>query len=345
MSIRIAIDVMGGDHAPGAIVDGCIEALASLGENDTLVLIGPEDIVRSALTKKGVDDPRLEIAHASEAIPMGASPTVAVRQMPDSSIVKMAKLGSKKADIRCDAVLSAGNTGACVAAGQMHMKRLTGVHRPGIAVTFPSFHGPVVLCDAGANPEPRATHLWQYGIMADIYAKRVLNIESPRVGLMNIGSEEGKGSVLARETAEMLKRTPGINYIGYIEGRDVFGGTADVIVTDGFVGNTVLKMAEGFAKSIFQAIAQEIFAHDPKLAMQFEPIVKQIYKKNDYHEYGGAPLLGVNGVMMIAHGTSEARTIDNAIRNTLEYVRGHVNDEIVQRLSRLTEIEHREPAS
>ena len=345
MSIRIAIDVMGGDHAPAAILDGSLSALEHLGQSDTLVLIGPEDLINASLKEHGVQDPRIEIVHASECIPMGASPTVAVRQMPDSSIVRMAKLGSKKAEVQCDAVISAGNTGACVAAGQMHMKRLDGVHRPGIAVTFPSFHGPVVLCDAGANPEPRATHLWQYGIMADIYARRVLNIETPRVGLMNIGSEEGKGSQLAKETAELLKKTPGINYIGFIEGRDIFSGTADVIITDGFVGNTVLKMAEGFAKSIFQAIAQEIFEHDPKLAMQFEPIVKQIYKKNDYHEYGGAPLLGVNGVMMIAHGTSEARTINAAIRNTLEYVRGHVNDEIVTRLSELESIEQGEPAS
>ena len=345
MSIRIAIDVMGGDHAPGAILDGCIESLEYLSDTDRLVLIGPEDLIKDTLAERNIDDARIEIVHASEAIPMGASPTVAVRQMQDSSIVKMAKLGSKKAEVRCDAVISAGNTGACVAAGQMHMKRLAGVHRPGIAVTFPSFHGPVVLCDAGANPEPRATHLWQYGIMAEIYASRAMGIEKPRVGLMNIGSEEGKGSGLAKETADLLKRTPGINYIGFIEGRDIFSGTADVIITDGFVGNTVLKMAEGFAKSIFQAIAQEIFEHDPKLAMQFEPIVKQIYKKNDYHEYGGAPLLGVNGVMMIAHGTSEARTIRAAIRNTLEYVRGHVNDEIVDRLAQLAEIEQGEPAS
>ena len=336
---------MGGDHAPGAILDGCIESLEYLSDTDRLVLIGPEDLIKDTLAERNIDDARIEIVHASEAIPMGASPTVAVRQMQDSSIVKMAKLGSKKAEVRCDAVISAGNTGACVAAGQMHMKRLAGVHRPGIAVTFPSFHGPVVLCDAGANPEPRATHLWQYGIMAEIYASRAMGIEKPRVGLMNIGSEEGKGSGLAKETADLLKRTPGINYIGFIEGRDIFSGTADVIITDGFVGNTVLKMAEGFAKSIFQAIAQEIFEHDPKLAMQFEPIVKQIYKKNDYHEYGGAPLLGVNGVMMIAHGTSEARTIRAAIRNTLEYVRGHVNDEIVDRLAQLAEIEQGEPAS
>jgi glycerol-3-phosphate acyltransferase PlsX len=339
LSIRIAIDVMGGDNAPDAILDGCIEGLSHLEDTDKLILIGCKDLISAYLSKQKISDHRFEIVHASEVIPMGASPTVAVRQFQDSTIVKMAKLGSKKAEVRCDAVISAGNTGACVAAGQMHMKRLRGVHRPGIAVTFQSFHGPVVLCDAGANPEPRATHLWQYAIMADIYAKRILGKESPRVGLMNIGSEESKGSGLARETAELLKNTPGINYIGYIEGRDLFGGTADVVVTDGFVGNTVLKMAEGFAKSIFQAIAQEIFEHDPKLAAQFEPIVKQIYKKNDYHEFGGAPLLGLNGVMMIAHGTSESRTIKSAIRNTLEYVRGHVNDEIVERLGQLSEFE------
>jgi phosphate acyltransferase len=339
LSIRIAIDVMGGDNAPDAILDGCIDALTHLEKTDTLILIGPEEVITKSLGQRGIDDPRIEIVHATEVIPMGASPTVAVRQLTDSTIVKMAKLGSKRADVRCDAVISAGNTGACVAAGQMYMKRLRGVHRPGIAVTFPSFHGPVVLCDAGANPEPRATHLWQYAIMADIYAKRVQGNPNPRVGLLNIGSEEGKGSGIAKETAELLKNTPGINYIGFIEGRDIFGGVADVIVTDGFVGNTVLKMAEGFAKSIFQAIAEEIFEQDPKLAAQFEPIVKSIYKKNDYHEHGGAPLLGVNGVMMIAHGTSEARTIKSAIRNTLDYVRSHVNDEIVERLAQLAEIE------
>jgi len=342
LSIRIAIDVMGGDNAPNAILDGCIGALSHLDESDSLVLIGPEGLISEYLANKSIDDPRLVIEHATEIIPMGAAPTIAVRQLTNSTIVKMAKLGSMKAEIRCDAVISAGNTGACVAAGQMHMKRLRGVHRPGIAVTFPSFHGPVVLCDAGANPEPRASHLWQYAIMADIYAKRVQGNANPRVGLLNIGAEESKGSGLAKETALLLKKTPGINYIGYIEGRDIFSGIADVIVTDGFVGNTVLKMAEGFAKSIFQAIAQEIFEHDPKLAAQFEPIVKQIYKKNDYHEYGGAPLLGLNGVMMIAHGTSEARTIESAIRNTVEYVRGHVNDEIMARLGQLSEIQQSE---
>ncbi len=344
MGTRIGVDVLGGDHGPEVILQGCIDSIEFLDADDTLVLVGPADLITAFLDKQGAHDKRFEIEHAPDGIPMSASPTVAVRTMPDSTIVRMAKLGSKKAEIRCDAVISAGNTGACVASGQMFMKRLSGVHRPGIAVAFPSFHGPVVLCDAGANPEPRASHLWQYGVMAEIYSRRIFHVEKPRVGLMNIGSEASKGSLLAKETAEMLRRTPSLNYIGFIEGRDLFAGTADVVITDGFVGNTVLKMAEGFAKSIFQAIGQEIYAHDPKLAAQFEPIVKQIYKKNDYHEHGGAPLLGLNGVMMIAHGSSEARTIRAAIRNTLEYVRGHVNDEIVERLEEVSCVEQGEPA-
>jgi glycerol-3-phosphate acyltransferase PlsX len=233
-----------------------------------------------------------------------------------------------------------------VAAAIMHMKRLPGVHRPGIAVTIPAFHGPVVLCDAGANPEPTAVHLWQYGVMADTYARGVLGIAKPRVGLMNIGAEEGKGSDLVRKTRDLLRATPDLNFIGFIEGRDFFDGVADVIVTDGFVGNTLLKMAEGLAKSIFAAIAQEIFSADPGLALQFEPVVKQIYAKNDYHEYGGAPLLGVNGSCLIAHGSSEARTIRAAVRNCRDYVQNHVNEEIAARVQSLEHMAHaeREPA-
>ncbi|MEZ6318115.1 MAG: phosphate acyltransferase PlsX [Phycisphaerales bacterium] len=306
--MRLAIDVMGGDHAPDAILKGCIGAIEHLGADDRLVLVGPRGLIEETLRERGVRDERLEIVDAPDVIAMHESPTSAVRSKKDSSIVRMARLGSPKADPaeRCDAVLSAGNTGACVAAAQMLMKRLPGVHRPGIAVTIPAFHGPVVLCDAGANPEPRGSHLWQYGVMSDVYARNVLGIGHPRVALMNIGAEEGKGSDLVKQAHDLLKATPDLNYIGFVEGREFFAGAADVIVTDGFVGNTVLKMAEGLAKSLFQAIAAEIFETDPNLALQFEPIVKQIYKKNDYHEMGGAPLLGVNGAMFIAAGSSEA---------------------------------------
>ncbi|GAB4385781.1 MAG: phosphate acyltransferase PlsX [Phycisphaerales bacterium] len=331
--MRLAVDVMGGDHAPEAILKGCIGAIGELSPDDEIVLVGPKDLITDMMKEWGVSDPRFVIEHAPDAIAMHEQPARAVRSKADSSIVRMALLGSKKVDRPCDVVLSAGNTGACVAAAIMHMKRLPGVHRPGIAVTIPAFHGPIVLCDAGANPEPRATHLWQYGVMADTYAKHVLGMREPRVALMNIGSEEGKGSDLVKEARDLIRETPNINYIGFVEGRDFFAGAADVIITDGFVGNTILKMAEGMAKSLFEAIAQEIFDLDPKLALQFEPVVKQIYAKNDYHEYGGAPLLGVNGAMMIAHGSSQPRTITAAIRNSKAFIRTAVNDAIVARIA------------
>jgi glycerol-3-phosphate acyltransferase PlsX len=335
--MRLAVDVMGGDHAPDVVLKGCIDGLPLLGENDQLVLVGPKDIIDDYLTERAVKDPRLVVEHAPDVIEMGESAAKAVRSKPDSSIVRMARLGSHKVEppIRADAVLSAGNTGACVSAAIMQMKRLPGVHRPGIAVTIPAFHGPVVLCDAGANPEPKATHLWQYGVMADVYARQVLKIERPRVAQMNIGSEEAKGTGLIKQTRDLLKATPGLNYIGYIEGRDFFDGAADVVVTDGFVGNTLLKMAEGLAKSLFAAIAHELFVTDADLAMRLEPVVKKIYAKNDYHEHGGAPLLGVNGAMMIAHGSSEARTIRAAIRKMREFVSSGVNEAIMARLVEL----------
>jgi glycerol-3-phosphate acyltransferase PlsX len=195
-----------------------------------------------------------------------------------------------------------------------------------------------VLCDAGANPEPRPSHLWQYGLMSETFARTVLGIESPRIAQMNIGSEEGKGGSLINQVHELFKATPNVNYIGFIEGRDLFDGVADVVVTDGFTGNTLLKMAEGMARSLFKAIAHEIFTHSPDLGLALEPVFKGIYKKNDYHEYGGAPLLGVNGVYVIAHGSSEARTIKNAVRNSKQYVTSRVNEAIVKRLAEVSHI-------
>lgn len=333
--MRLAVDVMGGDHAPDAILKGCVEALPLLGPEDTLVLVGSSGVIQDYLKERALTDPRVVIEHTTQVIEMDESPAKAVRAKADSSIVKMAWLGSQKAPEgqRVDAVLSAGNTGACVSAAIMQMKRLPGVHRPGIAVTVPAFHGPIILCDAGANPEPKGTHLWQYGVMAETYARHVLKIKNPRVAQMNIGSEEAKGTDVIKRARDLLRATPGINYIGYIEGRDFFDGAADVVVTDGFVGNTLLKMAEGMAKSLFAAIAQELFATDPELALKLEPVVKQIYAKNDYHEHGGAPLLGVNGGMIIAHGSSEPRTIRAAVRNMRDYVKMGVNAAIVARLA------------
>ncbi|MDX2147630.1 MAG: phosphate acyltransferase PlsX [Planctomycetota bacterium] len=341
--MRLAVDVMGGDHAPDAILKGCIEALASLAPDDRLVLVGPRNVIQEVLDDRGIQDPRLEIEHADQVIAMHDPAALAVKSKRDSSIVRMCELGSHDGPAhangnhtRADVVLSAGNTGACVAAAIMKMRRLPFVHRPGIAVTIPAFHGPVVLIDAGANPEPKPAHLWQYAIMAETLAQRLHGIERPRVALLNVGSEEIKGTDAVKQTRDLLRATPGLNYIGFVEGRDFFEGVADVIVTNGFVGNTLLKMAEGLAKSLFNAIAKSIIDIDPMLALKLEPVVKKIYQKNDYHEYGGAPLLGVNGACFIAHGSSEARTIRAAIRNCRAYVNAGVNEAIVKRLGEVT---------
>lgn len=331
--MRLAVDAMGGDGAPDEIVKGCAHALDELREDDRLVLFGDSGIIKDILGEMRVSDPRLCVEHCGSVIGMDESPVEAIKAKNDSSIVRMARRGSQKSDDPVDAVMSAGNTGACVSAGTMFMRRLPGVHRPGIAVTIPTFKGPVVLCDAGANPEPRPLHLAQYGVMAEVYAKHTLGIENPRVAQLNIGAEKGKGTNLIKQTRELLDAAPGLNFLGYIEARDMFDGAADVVIADGFVGNTALKLTEGLARSLMEAFFHELFEFDASLAMKLEPAAKSLAKKNDYHEYGGAPLLGVNGVCVICHGSSKAKTIRNAIRNTRQLVERHVNDAIVARLA------------
>jgi glycerol-3-phosphate acyltransferase PlsX len=329
--VRIAIDVMGGDHAPDAILAGSLDAVSILDPADQLVLIGDETIIREGLRERGLSsDRRLEVEPTVEVIGMAEPPVTALRGKPDSSIARMAWLGSRRAaDRRCQVVISAGNTGACVAAAQMTMRRLRGVHRPGIAVTMPTFFGPVVLCDVGANPEPKPIHLHQYGHMAAIYARKVIGIDDPRVALLSIGGEEGKGTPLVKESHKLMKEDKSLRYIGYAEGRDIFDGKTDVLVCEGFTGNVLLKLAEGLAAGLFKTIAHEIFEIDPELAMKFEPVVKSIYRKHDYHEYGGAPLLGANGICMICHGSSEARTITAAIRAAKKHAALGVNEAII----------------
>lgn len=334
--MRIAIDAMGGDHAPDAIVKGCIEALPLIAPEDELVLVGDRAVVEDIVRERGVRDPRLTIEHTTQVISMDDSPVEAVRAKPDSSLVRMAQMGSSRRNDRpADVVISAGNTGACVSAATMYMKRLPGAHRPGIACTIPSLNGPVVLCDVGANPEPRASHLAQYAIMAETLANRVHGKQRPRIAQMNIGSEEAKGTDMIKQVRDILRSLPCINYIGYIEGRDLFEGAADVVVTDGFVGNTMLKLAEGLAKSLFKSLFTEIMNHDVDLGLKLEPVLKSLFKKNDYHEYGGAPLLGVNGVCFICHGSSEPRSIRNAIRAAREFHMAGVNPAMAERLTAL----------
>lgn len=328
---------MGGDHAPDAILTGSLDAVELLSPADRLVLVGDDAVIREFIAERGLTgDPRLEVVATTQVIEMAEPATTAVKSKPDSSIVVWGKLGSKRAgERRCDVIISAGNTGACVAAAQMSMRRLPGVHRPGIAVTLPTFFGPIVVSDVGANPEPKPHHLHQYAHMSSVYARRVLNIDSPRVALLSIGGEEGKGTPLVKDTAKKMKGDPNLNYIGYVEGRDLFDGKADVVITEGFTGNVVLKLAEGLAAGLFKTIAHEMFEVDAELAMKFGEVVKSIYKKHDYHEFGGAPLLGANGICLICHGSSEARTIKAAIRVALDYAKQGVNDAIVEALAKL----------
>lgn len=328
--MRIAIDAMGGDHAPAEIVRGAVEGLAYLGPGDELVLLGKEDIVRAHLGNDA-SNKQIVIQHCPEVIEMDDSPVEALRQKKNSSIMIMAKLASERA---VDAVISAGNTGACAAACQLKMRTLAGLQRPGIAVVLPSFHGPLTVCDVGANVAPKPHHLLQYAQMASAYAEAVLKIKGPRVGLLSIGSEEVKGSPLVKQTHELLKQDPSVNFIGNIEGRELFNGACEVAVCDGFVGNVVLKLVEGLSHGIFETIKHEIEQEDADLAHRFEPVVKKIWARHDYSEYGGAPLLGVDGVCIICHGSSDRRAIKNAVRVSVDYVKSGVNEMI---LSRLTE--------
>ncbi|MCH2132304.1 MAG: phosphate acyltransferase PlsX [Phycisphaerales bacterium] len=327
--MRIGLDVMGGDNAPQAILDGVLSGLTNMDQDDRLVLFGDRAVIEAWLSTNDCTDERIEIIGTTETVAMDESPVEAVRTKSDSSMVVLCREASRKAEHgQLDVVISAGNTGAFVAAAQMHMRRLPSVARPGIAAVIPTFSGPVTFIDVGANIEPKPHHLMQYGVMGSVYASHMLGIDSPRIGLMNVGGEEQKGTEDLRRARDLMRDCDAINYIGYVEGRAVFDGAADVVVCDGVTGNVTLKLAEGLSGGIIKKIAALAQEDDPELAKQFKPVLKRLYEEYDYHEYGGAPLMGVNGVCLICHGSSESRTIANAIRRARRYVVSGVNQAI-----------------
>jgi len=331
--MRIAIDAMGGDNAPDAIVAGALESIGELAEDDKLILVGRQDVIESCLgsAKKWRDV--VSIVHAPDVIGMDEAPIESIRRKVKSSITVMAKLGKLG---QADAVISAGNTGACVAAFQMRMRNLPGVNRPGIAVVFPTFEGPVTICDVGANISCKPINLYQYAVMASMHSKYLMGVENPRVGLISIGEEDAKGNEIVKRTRELLKSDENLNFIGNIEGTDIFNGVCDVAVCDGFVGNVILKLAEGLISGLFKAIKGELMSEKILLALKFKGVMKRIYKKYDYNEYGGAPLLGINGTAMICHGSSESRTIKNAILACKKFHTQKINDKITAYLSNTT---------
>ena len=331
--MRAAVDVMGGDHAPAAILRGCWEAAPLLDGDDKILLVGDEKVIRDGLAASHLEPAakaRFEVVPTTQVIDMDDSPVEAVRGKPDSSISVMCKLAGKG---QADVVISAGNTGACVAAAQLRMRTLPGVSRPGIAVVLPTFYGEVVICDVGANITPKPRHLQQYAIMAGAYGSAVAGIEKPRVGLLSIGEEDAKGTTTVKEARKLLRDEPQINFVGNVEGRDLFRGVVDVVVCDGFVGNVVLKFTEGLAEGLFKTILTELQEFAPQSLEQFRPVMQRIYEKHDWQEYGGAPLLGVGGYCLICHGRSEARAIKNAIRVGKQLVASGVNQKIVEQIA------------
>jgi phosphate acyltransferase len=342
--VRAAVDVMGGDKAPAAILKGCWEAAPLLDAQDRVLLVGDEQIIRNGLDASGLTADKkglYEIIATTQVIAMDDSPVEAVRGKPNSSISVMAKLASKG---EADAVISAGNTGACVAAAQLRMRTLPGVARPGIAVTIPTFHGPVVICDVGANISPKPKHLQQYAIMAGAYAEAVCDIHNPRVGLLSIGEEDAKGTMTVKDARKLLRDEPLVNFVGNVEGRDLFKGVVDVVVCDGFVGNIVLKFTEGMAEGLFQMIINELQEENPELLAQFQPVLKKLYMKHDWQEYGGAPLLGVNQYCLICHGRSDSRAIKNAIRVAKQLTATGINQRIVDQIAHSIQTEEDEAA-
>ena len=323
--MRLAIDAMGGDYAPREVVRGAVAARDALPE-DEIILVGDQEAIRSELQAAGASADRLTIVHTTQLVGMADPPVEAIRKKPDSSMRRATELMARG---QADAVVSAGNTGAFVAAAHMVVKRLPGVRRPGISVVFPTFHGPVVLIDVGANVDSRPIHLLQYGLMANLYAHKVIGIENPRIGILSIGEEDEKGNMLAIEARRLLEKAP-LNFCGNAEGRDIFEGRFDVIVCDGFVGNIVLKCIEGLVSNMFQVIMQEFKCLDPKAAAPLGPVLKELQRRHDAEEYGGAPLLGVDGVVIICHGNSRARAIANATRAAATCARQQVNRMIVE---------------
>ncbi len=327
--MRIAIDAMGGDHAPVEILQGALSALELLDPSDELILVGNPDVIKSTLGDALNQHKNICIEPAMQVISMDDSPVDAVRHKRDSSIVRMVKLAAGGG---ADAIISAGNTGALVAAGVLMLKPLPGVERPGIAVTIPTLNGPVMLCDAGANTQPKPAHLYHYAVMASLYVQNVHGVASPRVAILNIGTEEEKGTPLVKEARQLLAADKALNFTGYIEARDIFKHAADVVVTDGFTGNITLKLIEGCTEALIHSIRQEVKAESATLAEQFKPAMARVWKRYDHEEYGGALLLGVSGAFLKVHGSAGRRAIRNAVAAAKKALASDINQKIIDRL-------------
>jgi len=324
--VTIAVDAMGGDHAPKAEVDGSIRAARSLGVR--IILVGKQDILRKELAQhEGIDGLPIEIQHASEQVTMEDTAAKAMRSKRDSSIRVASRLVR---DGVAQGFVSAGNTGAVMATAKTVQGMLPGVDRPALASAFPTLKGtPVIVVDVGANVDSSPRMLAQFAVMGDIYSRVAFRTHKPRVGLLSIGEEEHKGNELTRAATPLLKLLP-INFIGNVEGSDIFTGETDVIVCDGFIGNVALKVSEGLVEMIYSMLRESLEATiTRKIGYVLSRTAFQDFKKRvDYSEHGGAPLLGIKGVCIITHGRSNANAIKNSIRVAAELTSGKINERI-----------------
>ena len=328
--MRVALDAMGGDDAPASNVEGAIAAVTEIPDLQIL-LVGDRGLLEERLAKSGYSGKAIEVLGSEGVAGMDEKPTEALLKKPRCSIAICWKLMAGK-DV--DAVVSAGSTGAVVAAGLRTRLFLKGVKRPGIAVALPTLRGHSVLLDVGANPAARPEHLAQYAVMGSVYAREVLGAADPSVGLMNIGSEDGKGNDLVRESHALLTKSPVRNrYIGNVEGRGLYQGDADVLVCEGFVGNVVLKVSEGMADMMLRKLAHDVTAQLKQEKHLAGAAFQSIAKRYSYHESGGAPLLGVDGICMICHGSSNSRSIANALRRAIAFQDRRINPQIVAELA------------
>jgi glycerol-3-phosphate acyltransferase PlsX len=328
--MKIAVDAMGGDYAPHEIVAGAVEAACTIEGLETVFLVGDEQAIRAELSKQKHVPDCIQIHHASEVVEMDEKPALAVRRKKDSSIgraVDLVKSGE------ADAVVSAGNTGAAVAACQVKLRTLEGVERPAIAAVMPTVKTPFVLLDAGANIEATPEMLKQFAVMGSVYSRTILGNADPVVGVLSIGGEDIKGNDSTRGAVALIKETK-LNFRGNCEGHDLFEGDVDVVVCDGFIGNVVLKTTESVATAIGHWMKEEFKKHPIRIfgALLLTGALRSMKRRLDPEVYGGAPLLGVNGVCIITHGSSSSKAIFHAVRVAAESVHAHLNETIVSEL-------------
>ncbi|MCX8031309.1 MAG: phosphate acyltransferase PlsX [Thermodesulfovibrionales bacterium] len=328
--MKIALDAMGGDFAPEMPVAGAIEAVNEFDVE--IILVGDSEQIKKYLTNKRYLSNKISIIHASEVVSMDESPSTAIRKKKDSSIRKAIELVKNK---EADACVSAGHSGVIMATSLLLLGKLPNVDRPAIATLFPSLTGFIVLIDVGANVDCKPKNLLQFAYMGDAYFRALFNEPNPKIAILSIGEEDSKGNELTKEAFRLLKKSD-LNFIGNIEGKDIFTSVADVVVCDGFIGNIVLKVSEGLAETVLKMLKREIAnIKTGKIGyLMIKPAIRNFKKRTDYSEYGGAPLLGINGTSIICHGRSTERALKNAIKVAVEISKQKVSEKIAEALVR-----------